>query len=393
MIIKATLKIALIRPHPSIQKLAFYNSQEIGLAKALCNLGINVDVILVGEPNVFQKDTIYQSEHTCVNKVVLPHVRLPSLDLARFPNIEKFLSAQNYDFIHINEFNEFPTYQVAKFCNKSGTPFVFYQGMYKQFEGRAYTIYQTFFNLICRRTVINNAKLCLAKTTYAERYLHDNGFENTKVMPVGLDTQNLNIEGAHSKDVISILQQIPTDHNVVLYVGNFEPRRNIDLLVCLAEKFKDSAVTFIYVGDGELYTDAKTQQQENSLNNLILPGKILQEQLSAIYQRADVFLLASDYEIYGMVLLEAMYFKTAVLSSLNAGSIDLINQDVGKIIDSKTLEDWVQGLKEMLGSKSKLNEMGQAAQNYINSHMLWDKVAARYKSEVLDPLVGRQNET
>ena len=50
-----------------------------------------------------------------------------------------------------------------------------------------------------------------------------------------------------------------------------------------------------------------------------------QKYLSDVYNLADFFLLPTKYEIFGMVLLEAMYYKTVVLTTDNGGSSTLID--------------------------------------------------------------------
>ena len=40
--------------------------------------------------------------------------------------------------------------------------------------------------------------------------------------------------------------------------------------------------------------------------------------MKGVYQQADLFLLPTEYEIFGMVLLEAMFFRRVVLTTPTA---------------------------------------------------------------------------
>ena len=382
------IKIAIIRPHYSVLPAQYYNSQEIGLAKSLALRGYNVDVICIGEDNKYHYDNILTFEKGTVNKVNLPYKKLPLLDLISFPNLDEFLLSQQYDYIHVNEFNEFATYQIARMSKKSHIPFVFYQGMYNQFAGKVYSLYQFLYDLFCLNTVKKHAAMNLAKTTYAKQYLASKGFKNTTILPVGLDVERLNEKTQVSDSLATTLNNINNEHKVVLYVGNFEPRRNIKLLLTIAEKLKNEKITFIYVGQGELFDFASKVKQDLQLENLILPGKLEQSSLPFLYKKADLFLLASDYEIYGMVLLEAMYFSTAVMSTPNAGSVDFVSSKTGRLMQSKESIDWCNTIKELIETPELLANMGASAKEYIDDNLLWDKIADSYINSIMLPTIA-----
>ncbi|MDT0593608.1 glycosyltransferase family 4 protein [Glaciecola petra] len=377
-------KLALIRPHPSVQDIQFYNSQEIGLANALAELGHYVDVICIGPNNKFEKQNIAEFENGSVSRILLPYKKLPIIDLIYFPKLSSFLHEQQYEFVHVNEFNEFVTYQVSRFSKKHKVPFVYYQGMYKQFPGKIYSLYQIIYDFFCLPSVKRHTSIALAKTSFAEKYIQEKGFTNTKVIPVGLDTKKLVLPDTHEQDFAARFA-IPTEHTLVIYIGSFEPRRNIELLTNIAQTLKDEPITFLYIGEGELLEGAKQFKQTHQLENLLLPGAIPQSELAAIYERAQIVLLASDYEIYGMILLEAMYFATAAISTLNAGSVDLINDDNGCIIESKDLQTWCDKVKELSSSTETIGNMSKYAQVFVQDNLTWEKVAEKYQAEILDP--------
>ena len=124
-----------------------------------------------------------------------------------------------------------------------------------------------------------------------------------------------------------------------------------------------------------------------------LPGPIAQAQLPPVYSRSDIFLLASDYEIYGMVLLEAMFFSNAVISTPTAGAIDLVDKSVGVLVEEKSAETWATQIKHLVSHPAKLKQMQNNAKTLVQQNLTWDSVAENYDNEVLSPSINRINLT
>lgn len=89
---------------------------------------------------------------------------------------------------------------------------------------------------------------------------------------------------------------------------------------------------------------------------------------------ADLFVLPSKYEIFGMVMLESLYFGVPVLSSKTAGSLEILkNEKLGKIVE---LEEnrWINEIQYMLSQEYNPSDM----KNYIEQNHNWDILAKKY---------------
>ena len=101
-----------------------------------------------------------------------------------------------------------------------------------------------------------------------------------------------------------------------------------------------------------------------------------------LYDRASLFVLPTRYEIFGMVLLEAMYFGLPVLTSLNGGS-DLLVQDgvngfVQRGFDAKA---YARVIAELAADPQRQEIVGKAAHETVERDFLWDRIAARMLAE------------
>ncbi len=390
-----TAKIAIVRPNTTLQKLDYYNSQELGLAIALSKRGYDVDVLSVSPNEKIERVDVTPPESQCgrVRRITMPYSTLPIIDLALFNGLKKFLLYEDYDFIHVNEYNEVVTLQVANYCNRSNTPFVIYQGVYRPMRSKALRLYNFLHKHLLLPTVTKNMCNALAKTTTAKHFLRKQGIEKTKVIPVGLDVGKFTEENDNQDIIRQVSKGLGDDTILITYVGDFSARRNIDLLLDIASLMREDNVRFLYAGAGALYAHAKCRIEQEQLTNVYLPGPITQAQLPPVYSRSDIFLLASDYEIYGMVLLEAMFFSNAVISTPTAGAIDLVDESVGVLVEEKSAETWATQIKHLVSNPAQLKQMQNNAKALVQENLTWDSVAKNYDNEVLSPSINRSNLT
>ena len=104
-----------------------------------------------------------------------------------------------------------------------------------------------------------------------------------------------------------------------------------------------------------------------------------QKYLKAIYRNCDVFLLPTIYEIFGMVLLEAMYYRVPVISTLNGGSDMMIKDNVnGFILENNNLQAWANKIKYVFSHPDEAKMIGENAHNTIADNFTWDALAIKF---------------
>jgi glycosyltransferase involved in cell wall biosynthesis len=102
----------------------------------------------------------------------------------------------------------------------------------------------------------------------------------------------------------------------ILFVGRLDEQKDpITLLQAAKEVLKDeSEVIFTLVGDGEKYNDCELFIKDNNLeNNVCLAG--WQSDMSRYYKSHHIFITSSIYEAFGLVFLEAGYYKLPVVAT------------------------------------------------------------------------------
>ena len=164
------------------------------------------------------------------------------------------------------------------------------------------------------------------------------------------------------RDQIKADLGLPPGLPVVLYLSKLIPRkRPLDLLQAF-EPLQDRAA-LVFVGDGESRGGLESWARERGLRHVRFTGFRNQTELPRYYAAADIFVLPSAYETWGLVLNEAMCFELPVIATDRAAaSHDLIEEGsngyVCPVGDIDTLRHRLtglvrdKGLRERLGRRS-----------------------------------------
>lgn len=372
------MRILIIRvaaSYMSIEKNT-YNIQEIGLAKALTRLGHKCDVVLWSDDE--NKDCICQFDQGKKFINVFYRKGKAILKNAFLSGLEELIP--EYDVIQPCEYNQLQSWMLAK---KYPDKTVIYHGPY-------YAEFNKKYNFMCRiydglgfpKTYIRNKTPFITKSEKATTFLMQKGIhpEQIDTIGVGLDIDALSDDNNPVEEVNKVCN-IQTKRKM-LYIGRIEERRNIEFLLAVLKDVveKDKDAQLIIVGDGEIdYVEhiKGILEKEGLLNNVVWIRKMEQKYLCHIYRACNFFLLPTRYEIFGMVMMEAMYFGNTVLTTANGGSEMLIENGVnGYILETRNTIKWSRIILETDLERQKV--IGEKAHNHIVEHNTWDVLAPKF---------------
>ena len=232
------------------------------------------------------------------------------------------------------------------------------------------------------KTYIRNKTPFITKSQKATTFLMQKGIHTEQIdtIGVGLDIDALSDDNNPVEEVNKVCK-IQTERKM-LYIGRIEERRNIEFLLTVLKDVveKDKEAQLVIVGDGEKdYVEhiKGILEKEGLLNNVVWIRKMEQKYLCHIYRACNFFLLPTRYEIFGMVMMEAMYFGNTVLTTANGGSEMLIENGVnGYILETKNKIKWSRIILETDLESQKV--IGEKAHNYIVEHNTWDVLARKF---------------
>ncbi|MBD2744366.1 glycosyltransferase [Coleofasciculus sp. FACHB-1120] len=182
---------------------------------------------------------------------------------------------------------------------------------------------------------------------------------------------------------------IATDAKVVLYVGRFDRRKGIETLVRAVNKSslrKSGDLKLIIAGgsrpgqsDGIERDRIEKIVAEEGIGDLThFPGRLEDSDLPFYYSAADVCVVPSHYEPFGLVAIEAMANRTPVVAS-NVGGLQftVVPEVTGLLVPPKDEVAFAQAIDRILADPDWRDQLAQIGRQRVEIAFSWNSVALR----------------
>ncbi|ARV62284.1 glycoside hydrolase [Nostocales cyanobacterium HT-58-2] len=242
--------------------------------------------------------------------------------------------------------------------------------------------------LAVEKQVLETAKRIVA--TSPQEKEHMRSLVSTKgsidIIPCGTDITQF---GCIDRQAARALLGIDPEAKLVLYVGRFDPRKGIETLVRAVgeSQFRGSEKLQLIIGGGSRpgHSDGMERDRiENIVAELgmndftTLPGRLSQEILPYYYAAADVCVVPSHYEPFGLVAIEAMASKTPVVASDVGGlQFTVVPEKTGLLAAPQDVAAFSCAIDRILANPQWRDELGQAARKRVETKFSWEGVASQ----------------
>jgi glycosyltransferase involved in cell wall biosynthesis len=217
------------------------------------------------------------------------------------------------------------------------------------------------------------------------------------VIPCGTDIQRF---GSIQQDEARHKLGLDPHQKIVFYIGRFDPRKGIETLVRAVGRSRFVADNNIHliIGGGSRpgHSDGIERDRiERIVDELgmasftTFPGRIDDADLAAYYAAADVCVVPSHYEPFGLVAIEAMASHTPVVASHVGGlQFTIESGKTGLLVPPLDDDAFAEAIDQILEHPQWNAELGQAARHRVESLFSWQGVAhqlANLYTELVKP--------
>ena len=221
--------------------------------------------------------------------------------------------------------------------------------------------------------------LCATSNTIKE-YISKVTKKEVTVVPFGVDVSVFS-----SKIVDSLFEK---DHFVIGSIKPLENLYNIDILIhsfaLLLPKYP--GIKLLIAGEGSAEEELKNLATKLNVNDAVkFVGRIPFSEISNYYNMLHVLVNISEYESFGVSVIEAMACEKPVIVTNVGGLKDLVKDDsLGLKVDVRSIEQTTDAIELLITDKEKYTQVAKNARQYVIENYSWknnlEQMINTYKS-------------
>jgi glycosyltransferase involved in cell wall biosynthesis len=166
----------------------------------------------------------------------------------------------------------------------------------------------------------------------------------------------------------------------LLSVGSLVPRKGYDVLLAALARIADLPWSLTIVGDRSR-NRATADEVEASIaalglaSRVTLAGAVSAERLAAFYAQADLFVLASRFEGYGMAFTEAIAQGVPVVGTTAGAIPETVPADAGVLVPPDDVAALALALRRLIGEPEARRRLTDGARAVAAAFPTWTESA------------------
>ncbi|TSC86034.1 MAG: group 1 glycosyl transferase [Microgenomates group bacterium Gr01-1014_16] len=228
-----------------------------------------------------------------------------------------------FDIIHVHDWLTIPAGLAAKLV--SGKPLVIHVHATEFDRSGGFSVNPVVYAI--EKTGFEQADFLIAVSNYVKNVLISKyGIPEAKISVVhnAIDTSD---HFSNASPVTFLSQARASGHKIVLYLGRLTLQKGVDYLLSAAKIVLGHfpKVFFVIVGSGDMENQIIRQAADIGISDRVLfPGFLKGEQRDQMFKSADLFVMPSVSEPFGLVPLESIVNGTPVLISKQSGVSEVL---------------------------------------------------------------------
>lgn len=301
---------------------------------ALVNELKEIATVYTVSKNYFESDFSFEDFRVYIHTLLFVFKALCRLFLLH-------LSGRKFDIISVHFVTESLVAQIFRFFTR--TPYLFVMEGYTDLEAR----------------FARKANVCMASSQHEV----DECYKNYGFKPV-LKPHSIDVAGFSGRIKSSQVKNeiFGKGKRILLSVCRLEPRKDLVTLLEAMRILKNSGFSdmqAVIVGEGIQGDFLKNKCRQMGLGDMVrFAGRVSDDDLPSYYSSADIFVLPTLYEGFGIVYLEAMAVGLPIVSTL-VGAVPEVVDGAGILIEHKNPGLLAKKIEELLSDKILYDELAK----------------------------------
>jgi phosphatidylinositol alpha-1,6-mannosyltransferase len=220
---------------------------------------------------------------------------------------------------------------------------------------------------------------------YTEENLVQLGVDQSRIAMIypGVDLEAFYPDPAAGR-AVRARHRLSDRQPVLLTVARLIPRKGndrvIEALPAMLERVPDLVYLIVGTGPGENWLRAYAQEK-GVADRVIFAGRVSDEELSAYYNAANVFIMpnrkeGADVEGFGIVFLEANACGKPVIGGRSGGAVDAVaHGESGYLVDPCSPPDIAEAAIRLLTDPGLAERMGERGRERAQREFSWERTA------------------
>jgi glycosyltransferase involved in cell wall biosynthesis len=226
---------------------------------------------------------------------------------------------------------------------------------------------------------------------FADKIVTNSEYTKQEIVSLGLDNQAIFVcAPGLNKDKLEVVFNLvkEAEKPKIISVGHCIPRKGLIYLIEAFAKIEKRGFTLHIIGktdkDKTYYQMVKNRIEELGLSqSVFLHHRLDQEELNHLYSSAELFVLPSLKEGFGIVLLEAMYYGLPIITTNICAMPELVKDgENGLLVPAADSQALAEAMSKLIENSDLRKQMGERGRIQVTNSYQWEKTGAKVLSIV-----------
>ena len=283
----------------------------------------------------------------------------------------------DYDVVHVHTIFSYPSTIAMIISRIKKVPyFVQPHGLLCRWALKQSHFRKKVYLKLIERNNINNSSGIILTTEQELCEVSDLKLKVSKnIIPYGVYPPDI-IHNA--REIIRGQLNIQPDEVIILFMARLHKKKGLDFLIPALSKMSNTKFKFLIAGSGNSEYEAEVSRllkESNLESRTIALGFVSGEFKQQLLQAADLFVLTSHSENFGVSVFEAWSSGLPTLLTPGVALANLSEKNGFGFVAELSVESIAQTLNMYMNNPSRAKEMGNYARDFIVENYSWEKIS------------------